>query len=148
MHDAAIEYGPPSRLSGEWGAGTSRYPFDETCSRLKAAITDADLWLIHEIDPQMLVRRGGYEILATRQLLFFHPRFMVRLLRGDPNALIEAPLKLVVMEMPTGAVAVRSSNPVEAFARYGGLEELGRELSELCSALTASVSQTGSNNER
>ena len=145
MRDTAIEYGSPSRLSGKWGAGTSQYPFDETCSRLRTAIADADLWLIHEIDPQMLVRKGGYEILATRQLLFFHPRFMVRLLRGDPDALIEAPLKLVVMEMPTGAVTVRSSNPAEAFARYVGLEELGGELSELCIALTATVTRSGSN---
>jgi uncharacterized protein (DUF302 family) len=115
------------------------YPFEETIGRLKRAIANADLWLIHEIDPQMLLRKAGHEIHATRQLLFFHPRFMVRLLRGDPSALIEAPLKLVVMEMPTGSVTVRSTDPTAAFARYAGLEELGRELSAVCLALTATV---------
>ncbi|MGY4371736.1 uncharacterized protein (DUF302 family) [Bradyrhizobium sp. LB1.3] len=147
MHKTVVDYGPASGLSGDHGVTASLYPFEETISRLKRAITDADLWLIHEIDPQMLLRRGGYEIRATRQLLFFHPRFMLRLLHGDPSALIEAPLKLVVMEMPTGAVIVRSSDPTDAFARYVGLGELGRELSELCDTLTAAVTQTGPGKE-
>jgi hypothetical protein len=65
----------------------------EIVPRLKVSIESAGFWILHEIDPQGLLKRGGYEIRAARQILFFHPRFMARLLRADAAALIEAPLK-------------------------------------------------------
>jgi uncharacterized protein (DUF302 family) len=113
----------------------SVYGFDPTVARLKQAISEADLWLIGEIDPQMLLRKAGYTIGAARQLLFFHPRYMVRLLATDPAALPEVPLKFVVVE---GAdkdgphVIVRHPDPVAAFDRYADLDALGRELSSIC----------------
>ena len=117
----------------------STLDFDATISRLKQAIQEQDLWLIHEIDPQMLLKRGGYEIRATRQLLFFHPRYMVRLLKLDPNALVEAPLKLVVMQMEDGTVTVRFQNLDVLFGRYGGFTEFIDELTAICDRIVRTV---------
>ena len=109
----------------------SRLTFEDTVAQLKSAIQAEELWLIHEIDPQLLMRRGGYAMLATRQLLFFHPRYLVQLLEKDPSALVEAPLKLVVMEMPDGTVTLQHPDVATAFARYAGLEALGFEFQDL-----------------
>jgi len=134
VHYAASPLGQPTQRTA-----ISRLPFEETLACLKEAIQAEGLWLVHEIDPQMLLKRGGFEILATRQLLFFHPRYMVRLLECDPSALVEAPLKLVIMEMPDGSVTLRHPDVAAAFARYPGLESLGTELSEICQRLLAAV---------
>ncbi len=88
----------------------------------------------------MLLKRGGFEILPTRQLLFFHPRYMKRLLAIDPNALIEAPLKLVAMQMPDNTVSVRYSKVEIQFNRYNGFEELAEELAIVCKRLIRAVS--------
>jgi hypothetical protein len=70
-----LEYGvvpPPSFQTVVY----SVLDFEATVARLKAAIAAEDLWLIAEINPRLLLERAGYAINATRQLLFFHPRYM------------------------------------------------------------------------
>ena len=110
-------------------------PFEETLVRLKEALQAEDVWLIHEIDPQMLLKRGGYAIQAVRQLLFFHPRYLVRILGINPGAIVEAPQKIVVMETAEGGVTLRFSDPASAFAPYPGLEALALELADLLERL-------------
>ena len=139
-----LAYGKVDAPHGQHLA-TSALSFNETVVRLKRALQDQDLWLIHEIDPRMLLRLGGYDIPATRQLLFFHPRYMARLLSAVPAAIVEAPLKLVVMQTPAGsdtqagAVCVRCPDPRALFGRYNGLAALGEELSSLCIRLLNTV---------
>jgi uncharacterized protein (DUF302 family) len=84
----------------------------------------------------MLLKRGGYAIRRTRQILFFHPRLMVRVLGADPSALLEAPLKIVVME-ETDGVTARWPAPQALFGRYGNepLAKLGRELESIYAAI-------------
>src|SRR5436309_11327927 len=55
-------------------------------SQLRKAIEASGLWVLQEIDPQSLLHRGGYAIGAARQILFFHPRLMARVLAADPAA--------------------------------------------------------------
>lgn len=117
---------PPSQCLVVSGLG-----FEETLARLKEAIQAEDLWLIHEIDPQKLAERGGFRIQPTRQLLCFHPRYLARLLASDPSALVEVPLKLIIMQTPTGSVTVQHLQVAPALARYAGLEGLAAELAEI-----------------
>lgn len=109
----------------------------DVVARLKASIEAADLWVLHEIDPQVLLRRDGYAIAPARQILFFHPRLVVRLLAADPSALLEAPLKFAVLERAGGEALVRWLDPAAAFERYGhpALADLGRELAATCEAI-------------
>jgi uncharacterized protein (DUF302 family) len=127
----AVDYAGVAAAPVFQHVSVSRFSFDETIARLKRALDAEDLWLIHEIDPQMLLRKGGYRIFAVRQLLFFHPRYMARLLAVDVNALIEVPLKLVVMEMPDATVTVRHPRAPVLFARYVGFEQLAEEFASV-----------------
>jgi uncharacterized protein (DUF302 family) len=101
-------------------------------TRLRAAIEAAGLWVLHEIDPQAILARGGYVIAPARQILFFHPSLMVRLLAADSSALLEVPLKFALTQAGGGQVMVRWSDPIAAFARYGDepLSQLGRDLAK------------------
>ena len=114
--------------------------FEATVARLKEAITEMDLWLINEVNPQILLERGGYAIQPARQLFFFHPRYLVRLLGADPAALVEVPLKLVVLQMPDGSVTVRHNHVKELLSRYRGMSELAGELAEISFKLVAAIS--------
>lgn len=120
---------------------TSAWDFDATLERLRQAIAQKDLWVIQEINPQMLLARGGYAILPARQLLFFHPRYVARLLAIDPSAVAEIPLKLVVMQMPDGSVTVRHNDVTSLLGRYPGLTALADELSEISQHLMQKVAQ-------
>ncbi|WP_188131261.1 DUF302 domain-containing protein [Mesorhizobium sp. NFR06] len=117
----------------------SRHGFDETLQRLRDAITAAELWIIHEIDPQALLEKGGITTIRLRQLLWFHPRYMARLLLTDPGAVPEAPLKFVVSEQAAG-VTVRALNPVVVFSPYPRLFGLAQELSDTTEQMLRTVS--------
>jgi len=134
-----VHYAVPSETRPGQRSARSRFPFEETLTRLKERIQAEELWLIHEIDPQMLMKRGGFEIPATRQLLFFHPRYLVRLLEQNPGALVEVPLKIAVLELPDGTVMLRHPSVAAAFASYAGLEALGIELEGILERLLTSV---------
>lgn len=117
----------------------SSYGFDETLHRLRDAIAAAELWIIHEIDPQALLKKGGIATVRLRQLLWFHPRYMARLLLTDPGAVPEAPLKFVVSEQAAG-VTVRALNPVLVFSPYPRLFDLAQELFDTTERMLETVS--------
>lgn len=121
--------------------------FDGALEVVRAVLAERDIWIIHEIDPQMLLARGGYQIERTRQILFFHPRYMARLLGADPSALLEAPLKIVILES-AGAVTLRWLLPETLFEKYENdqLTQLGRELAAVYAAITAELERHAASN--
>jgi uncharacterized protein (DUF302 family) len=137
-----VGFGRPGQAHPFQRAIVAGMPFEATLASIRAVLSELDLWIIHEIDPQMLLQRAGYAIDRTRQILFFHPRYMVRVLAADPSALPEAPLKIVVME---GAedVTVRWPEPEAHFARYGDdrLAKLGRELGLIYATIAARLAK-------
>ena len=122
-------------------ARTTILPFESVLVRLRQAIEAAGLWVLHEIDPQKVLQRGGHAIDPARQILFFHPDLMVRLLQANPAALLEAPLKLAVMQRPDGTVTIRWHDPVAAFARYDNpvLAKMGQELASRCDEIVTAI---------
>lgn len=104
--------------------------FEETLTVLRTGIENAEMMVLHEIDTRKIIARAGVESLGLRQLLYFHPRFMKRVLEGNPATVIEAPLKFVVRETDE-SVAVHYISPRFLFGRYEGLSELGEELETL-----------------
>ncbi|WP_448955883.1 SRPBCC family protein [Labrys neptuniae] len=115
---------------------TSRARFEDVVASVKSAIANSDFWLLHEINPQALLQKGGYAISPTRQLFFFHPDYMARLLSASPAALLEAPLKFAIMDLGD-EVVLRWFDPTTAFARYddADLARLGEELAAKCEAI-------------
>jgi len=118
-------------------------PFEEVLTRLRQAIEAVGLWVLHEIDPQKVLQRGVYDIGHARQILFFHPDLMVRLLQANPAALLEAPLKVAVMQQPDGTVTIRWHDPAVAFGRYGNpvLAELGQDLASRCEQIVTATQE-------
>ncbi len=116
----------------------SPHSFDETVERLRAAIVAADMMVLHEIDTQAIVRRGGIEIDGVRQLLYFHPRWMKIVVETAPDAVIEAPLKWVIRETPDGTKC-NASWPSETFGRYAGLEDMAGELDAIVERISATL---------
>ncbi len=120
-------------------------PFEEVLTRLRQAIEAAGLWVLQEIDPQNVLQRGGHDIGPARQILFFHPDLMVRLLQANPAALLEAPLKLAVMQQPDRSVAVRWHDPATAFGRYSKpiLTDMGQDLASRCEQIVTAIQEGG-----
>ncbi|MFN3867518.1 MAG: DUF302 domain-containing protein [Hyphomicrobiaceae bacterium] len=119
---------------------TSALDFEATVAALETAIAAEDLWVLTKVETQMLLAKGGFAIRPLRQILFFHPRYMARLLASNPAAVVEVPLKLVVMAGPDGAVSVRYPDIRAALASYPGLADLA---DDLAAALDRITSQTG-----
>lgn len=132
----AIEIGMPSTPSSHRIARW-RGSFDDGVVRVRQAVADEQLVVLHEIDTQLILATGGYAIPPLRQLLFFHPRYMIRLLAVDPAAVIEVPLKAVISTTRTHGVEVRIPDPRPRLGGYPGLEELGAELAAACARILA-----------
>jgi uncharacterized protein (DUF302 family) len=138
---------PGKAAAGFQGFRVSNAPFEEVIWRLREAIEGAGFWVLQEINSKMLLKRGGYGAAPVRQILFFHPSFMARILEADSAAVLEAPLKIAILELPSGIVQVRWTDPVALFARYGStlLAELGRELATACEEIAdACLQRNGS----
>jgi uncharacterized protein (DUF302 family) len=107
--------------------------FDDVLDRLRNAIREENVAVLHEVDAPAILGKSNYRIGPARQILFFHPRLMARLLREDTAALLEAPLKFSVIAGGS-QVFVRWQDPAPSFARYKSeaLTELGIELSTVC----------------
>ncbi len=125
-----VDYGHAS-VPGTQRVCTSAFDVERSVERIKAALEASELWLIAEIDPQAILGRAGLDVRPARQLLFFHPRYMRRILVADPAAVIEAPLEVAVLELGDGTVSGRYAEPSDTIGRYEGLEQLGSELGAL-----------------
>ena len=119
----------------------SAHDFDETLSLLRQAIEAENLMVVHEINPQQMMRMVGVRTRGMRQILFFHPRYMKRVLETNRNGGIEPPLKILVMERPAGRVMVRFHDPVHQFAPYDGLAEVAGELKAVIERVVTAVTQ-------
>lgn len=108
--------------------------FDEVLTRLRKEIEGAGLRVLNEIDAQKALQGVGRATGGLRLIFFFHPELVVRVLETDWNAMVEAPLKLLVTELPEGTVSVRMADPAMAFGRYGNsaLAGFGKELAATC----------------
>jgi uncharacterized protein (DUF302 family) len=128
-----VVYGTPTAPTFQRSI-TTRLSYAEVLTRLRKSIEAADVWVLAEVDAQMLLAKDGYRIGSARQILCFHPRYMARLLAADPAALLEAPLKFAVMELPDATIAVRWYDPTVAYARYqnAALTALAEDLARLC----------------
>ena len=119
----------------------SGYGFEETLQRLRQAIEGENLMVVHEINPQQMLRMVGVRVGGMRQILFFHPRFMKTIIETNRNGGIEPPLKVLVMEAPNGQVMVRYHDPRHQFAPYDGLDGVANELHGVVQSVINAVKQ-------
>ncbi|MET3879182.1 DUF302 domain-containing protein [Chitinophaga sp. OAE865] len=107
---------------------TVNQPFSRLLTEAREAITGNGFLLLHEINPQQILAGHGITTEPLRQLLFFHPVYMQSLLGNDPEAVIEAPLKLVLREIDATSTAVTCLNPELYLQGYHGMDALRAQL--------------------
>jgi uncharacterized protein (DUF302 family) len=125
--------------AGRQVSHTSPHDIETTVARLKAEIAARDLWVLAELNPQMLLAKGGYAIQPARQIFYFHPRFMARLLAANADAIVEAPLKFVVLSPESGPVTVRHPDIIAAFSGYAGMTPLAQDLASVTAEIAAAA---------
>lgn len=118
---------------------TTARPFQHVLESVRNEIAAAGMKVLHEIDPQKAVAGFGHTMGGLRLVFFFHPELVVRVVSLDWTAMVEAPLKLVVTELPDGTVSQRMADPEATFARYGNpaLASFGQELAATCERIMA-----------
>lgn len=113
---------------------TTTRSFQEVLASIRTEINAAGMKVLHEIDPQAALHGFGHSIGSARLVLFFHPNLLHRLLETDWTAIVEAPPKLALLELPDRTVSLRMADPANAFARYdnAALTAFGQELTATC----------------
>lgn len=118
----------------------SKYSFSETVDLLKGAIEQQNLMVIYEIDGQKMLQMAGKKVGGMKQLLFFHPAYMVKVVEANEMAGIVIPLKVVVMEKG-GMVMVRYFLPSTTLKTYKGTEAIAKDLDTKVSKIIAEVTK-------
>jgi len=120
----------------------STQPYVAVTEALQDSIAHESLKLLYEIDVQNALGHAGHTVLGARLMFFFHPRLVYRVLQLDWSAMVEAPLKFLVIEQSDGTT-VRWADPAVAFARYNNPApvEFGQDLS----AVAARIVENGLN---
>ena len=117
----------------------SKYSFSETVDILKGAIEEQNLMVIHVIDGQKMLRMAGKEVKGMKQIFYFHPRFMKKVMEANNAATIQIPLKFIAMEKPDGKVIVRYFMPSFLLNNYKGEEKISKELDDLVSKIVNEI---------
>jgi len=84
----------------------SKYDFEATVSRLKAALAAHGVTLFADIDQSAAAAEAGVSLRPTRLLLFGNPRAGTPVMETNPHAALELPLRAVVWEDRGGVVWV------------------------------------------
>jgi uncharacterized protein (DUF302 family) len=84
----------------------SKYDFEATVTRLKAALAVRGVTLFADIDQSAAAAKAGTSLRPTRLLLFGNPKAGTPVMEANPHAALELPLKAVVWEDPASGVWV------------------------------------------
>ena len=76
----------------------SKYDFQTTVSRLKAALTAHGVTLFADIDQSAAAAEAGMTLRPTRVFLFGNPKAGTPVMEANPHAALELPLRAVVWE--------------------------------------------------
>jgi len=107
---------------------TSRYPMDETVTRLQAAFAGKGLQVFALIDHSGEAEKVGLKMKPTKVLIFGSPKAGTPLMVAAPSLAIDLPLKALVAEDAAGKVSVTYNDPEYLRERHGVPEELIKNL--------------------
>lgn len=114
--------------------------YDKVVTKLKREITGHKLVIVKEVPFQQMLKMVGVKTPKIKAFEIFHPRYGKVLYKADANALLEAPLRILVSESG-GKVTLRYRKPSVVFAPYSGLGDLGKELDEVFADIVTRVTQ-------
>jgi len=64
----------------------SKYSFSETVDLLKGAIEQQNLMVVYELDGQKMLKMAGKNVGGMKQLFFFHPAYMAKVMEANEMA--------------------------------------------------------------
>jgi uncharacterized protein (DUF302 family) len=104
---------------------------------LKRTIAEANLTLVCHADAQRGAAARGVSIKGNQVLMIFRNDLAVRLLKADPAAGFEAPLRIYLYENPDGTATITYRAPTVVFASYPHPEvaAVARELDPIVRAI-------------
>ena len=117
----------------------SAYGFNDTVELLTVAIEEQNLMVLKEINAQQMLKMVNMQVKGMKQLLFFHPRYMKKIMQANPMGSIEPPLKIAIMERPDGGVVVKYIRPSFLLGKYEGLSDIGIELDDILETIASAV---------
>ena len=82
----------------------SVYPLEETIARIKQDIAAKGIKFFDEIDQAKLGGDAGIKLRPSRLLIFGNPPLGIQFLTSNPNAGLDWPVRLLVMEDENGDV--------------------------------------------
>ncbi|MDQ6703833.1 MAG: DUF302 domain-containing protein [Pseudomonadota bacterium] len=88
----------------------SLYGFDDTISRLKADIAKKGIMFCSAIDQSKLAADAGIKLRPSTLLIFGNPPLGIQFLTSNPNAGLDWPVRLLVMQDAEGQVWVLYSD--------------------------------------
>ena len=117
----------------------SAYDFNDTVELLTVAIEEQNMMVLKVINAQQMLKMVNVQVKGMKQLLFFHPRYMKKIMQANPMGSIEPPLKIAIMERPDGKVVVKYIKPSSLLGKYDGLAGIGAELDEVLATIASAV---------
>ena len=119
---------------------TAKGSFENTVTKLKKAITASKLVVVKEVPYSKMIAMVGVKAEKTVGLEVFHPRYGKVIYETNKDAMIEAPLRILVRDQG-GEVMIRYRKPSAVFANYSGLSGLGQELDTVFDKIVTSVAK-------
>jgi len=121
-----------------WRVEPTDKSYQTLLSDLKDAVKENGMGLVTEAGPTEVAASRGEEIPGNRVVGVFRNDFAVTIIRAVPAAMIEAPIRFMVMEEPDGTATLVYERPSSVFAPY--MDEGGEVLREAAARLDTAFS--------
>lgn len=106
------------RIPSQPGVVNSHNSFSETVKKLKGAIRARNLTVIFELNYEEIMGAAGIVGKNLVTIGFVGPEMKHDILRAEPKAALEIPLRIVVRELDDGAVDVIYYQPSYLMSHY------------------------------
>ena len=121
----------------------SKFGFQETQSRLEAAIKEKGLMQFAKIDHAEGAKQFGLEMLPAIVTIFGHPKGGTPVMVAAPKSAIDFPLKAIVWVDASGKVMLSYNSMDYVVNRHHiqGQDELAKKLGNLLEALSKAATE-------
>ncbi|MGB2595584.1 MAG: DUF302 domain-containing protein [Pseudolabrys sp.] len=119
----------------------SAYSFEETIERLKKDVAAIDIRFVSEIDQSKLAADAGIKLNPSTLLVFGNPPLGTQFMTANPNAGLDWPVRLLVIQDSAGAVWTIYTDFTWIAARHGiaNRTEQFKMASMVIASITSSV---------
>lgn len=116
-----------------WQVIATDKSYDTLLVDLRQAVRDNQMGLVTEAGPTEVAASRGETIPGNRVVGVFRNDFAVAIIRAAPAAMIDAPVRFMVMQEPDGTASLSYRLPSAVFAPYA--EEGGEALTDAATQL-------------